>query len=102
MINKLHAMEHYIDWIHEKGSLSPYNTHHTKELHPIFKLLWRDTNKGYESDKAVCLNEWRSMEMLLHNEKLRRETVMKLKMRGLEEEDSEQSEEDYIAAEIDV
>jgi hypothetical protein len=94
MTNKLHAMVHYTDWIREKGSLPPYSTDRTEGLHPIYKLLWRATNRGHESDKAICLNEWRSVGMLLHNEELRREAVMELKSRGLEEEGSEQIEEE--------
>jgi hypothetical protein len=100
MTNKLHAMEHYPDWIREKGALPPYSTDRTEGLHLIYKLFWRAINKGHESGKTICLNEWRIIGMLLHNEELRREAVMWLKMRGLEEKDSENEEDDI--AEIDV
>jgi len=58
MTNKLHAMEHYTDWVREKGSLPQVSTDCTEALHRIYKSLWRASNRGHESDKAVCLNEW--------------------------------------------
>ena len=89
MTNKLHAMVHYPEWVREKGSLPQFSTDCTEALHRIFKALWRASNKGHESDKTVCLNEWRILGMLLYNEELRREAMKELRARGLEEEGSE-------------
>ena len=100
MTNKLHAMVHYAEWVRQKGSLPQFSTDRTEALHRIYKRLWRASNKGHESDKIVCLNEWRTIGMLLFNEDLRLEAMKEIRAArgipepGLEEEGVEVEEED--------
>jgi hypothetical protein len=93
MTNKLHAMRHYTDWVREKGSLPQVSTDRSESLHRIYKSLWRASNKGHESDKTVCLNEWRTTGMLIHNEELRREAAQELKGSRLENEVEEEDDD---------
>src|SRR5438046_10168137 len=37
MMNKLHAMIHYLEWVHEKDSLPQFSTNCTEALHRIYK-----------------------------------------------------------------
>jgi len=94
MTNKLHAMDHYSSWVRQKGSLPQFSTDRTEALHRIYKRLWRASNKGHESDQTVCMNEWRTIGMLIFNEELRQEAMKELRVvRGVEDEDDHLEEE---------
>jgi Plavaka transposase len=94
MTNKLHAMTHYAEWVRQKGSLPQFSTDCTEALHRIYKAYWRASNKGHESDKTVCLNEWRTIGMLMFNEELRLEAMKEVRAaRGLKESGLEEEEE---------
>jgi hypothetical protein len=84
MTNKLHAMVHYTEWVRQKGTLSQFSINRTEVLHRIFKSLYRASNKGYEAEKTIYENEWRSIGMLIFNEELRLEAKKELGGRDLD------------------
>src|SRR6266516_701462 len=93
MTNKLHAMIHYSNWMRQKGSLPQFSTDHMEALHRIYKHLWRASNKGHESDQMICMNEWRTIGMLIFNEELRREAMKELRMARREDESTLENED---------